>query len=54
MTMEDPNRNAGIINIPNSVNIPFFLETTLVINPFLGNNNSPELLNPPHRQCVYL
>lgn len=47
ITMEDPNRNAGIVNIPNSVNIPFFLETTLVINPFLGSNHSPQLLNPP-------
>ncbi len=54
MTMEDPNRNAGIINIPNSVNIPFFIETTLVINPFLGNNNSPVLLNPPiDNACIY-
>ena len=47
ITMEDPNRNAGIVNIPNSVNIPFFLETTLLINPFLGPNSSPQLLNPP-------
>lgn len=54
MTMEDPNRNAGIINIPNSVNIPFFIETTLIINPFLGNNNSPVLLNPPiDNACIY-
>ena len=47
VTFEDPNRNAGIINIPNSVNIPFFIETIVVINPFLGPNNSPVLLNPP-------
>jgi len=47
VTFEDPNRNSGIINIPNSVNIPFFLETILVINPFLGPNNSVQLLNPP-------
>ncbi len=54
MWMEDPNRNAGIINIPNSVNIPFYIETTLVINPFLGNNNSPVLLNPPiDNACIY-
>lgn len=54
MSMEDPNRNAGIINIPNSVNIPFYIETTLVINPFLGNNSSPVLLNPPiDNACIY-
>jgi hypothetical protein len=47
VTFEDPNRNAGIINIPNSVNIPFFIETIIVINNFLGPNNSPILLNPP-------
>lgn len=44
---EDPNRNAGIVNIPNSVNIPFYIETTLIINPFLGADNSPQLLFPP-------
>jgi len=47
MSVEDPNRNYGIANIPNSVNIPFFIQTELVINPFLGNNNSVVLLNPP-------
>ncbi len=47
LSMEDPNRNYGIVNIPNSVNIPFFLETELIINPFLGPNTSVELLNPP-------
>ena len=47
VTFEDPDRNAGIINIPNSVNIPFFVETIVVINPFLGPNNSVRLLNPP-------
>ena len=47
VTFEDPNRNNGIVNIPNSVSIPFFLETILVINPFLGANSSPQLLNPP-------
>jgi gliding motility-associated-like protein len=47
LSMEDPNRNYGIANIPNSVNIPFYIETELVINPFLGNNSSVVLLNPP-------
>ncbi|MDR1758715.1 MAG: gliding motility-associated C-terminal domain-containing protein [Bacteroidales bacterium] len=47
ITFEDPNRNAGIVNIENSVNIPFFLETILYIHPFLGYNDSPVLLNPP-------
>ncbi len=47
ITFEDPNRNAGIVNIPNSVNIPFFLETILVIHPFLGSNSSPQLQTQP-------
>ena len=47
ITLEDPNRNNGIVNIPNSVNVPFFLETILTINPFIGANSSPQLLNPP-------
>ena len=47
ITFEDPNRNAGIVNIPSSVEIPFFIETILTINPFIGGNSSPQLLNPP-------
>jgi len=44
---QDPNRNGGVVNIPGSVNIPFYVETKLVISPFLGYNNSPVLLQPP-------
>lgn len=47
VSVEDPNRNYGVLNIPNSVNVPFFIRTELVINPFLGPNNSVELLAPP-------
>lgn len=47
VTFEDPNRNAGIVNIPGSVEIPFFIETIININPFLGGNSSPQLMNPP-------
>ena len=39
--MEDPNRNEGVLNIPNSVNIRFAVKTTLQINPNLGANNTP-------------
>lgn len=53
VSVEDPNRNFGVVNIPNSVNVPIYVETTLVINPFLGINNSVQLLNPPIDQgCV--
>lgn len=53
ITVEDPNRNAGICNIPNSVDQSFFLVTELVISPWLGVNSSPTLLNPPiDEACV--
>jgi len=47
ITVEDPNRNNGVVNIPNSVNVPMFVDSYLLINPFLGYNNSVQLLNPP-------
>jgi len=47
LSLEDPNRNFGIVNIPNSVNVPMYVQSELVVNPFLGFNNSPVLLNPP-------
>ena len=45
--MEDPNRNEGVDNIPNSVNVVFSIKTTLSISTVVGNNSSPVLLNPP-------
>jgi len=44
---EDPNRNGGVVNIPNSDLIPFYVETKLILSPFWGFNNSPVLLQPP-------
>ncbi|MBN2487072.1 MAG: gliding motility-associated C-terminal domain-containing protein [Bacteroidales bacterium] len=45
--MEDPNRNLGINNIPNSVNTLFSIKTTMLIGTFSGTNTTPVLLNPP-------
>ena len=45
--MEDPNRNEGVDNIPNSVAVVFSLKTTLTISTIMGNNSSPVLLNSP-------
>jgi gliding motility-associated-like protein len=54
ISVEDPNRNFGVMNIPNSVNVPLFLESVLTINPLMGMNNSPILLNPPiDNGCVH-
>ena len=47
LQMEDPNRNFGVSNIPNSVNVPIYVESELIINPLLGGNNSVQLLNKP-------
>jgi len=47
ITMEDPNRNQGVNNIPNSVNIPFFLSTTITLDSALGCYSSPVILNQP-------
>lgn len=55
MCIVDPNRNAGIINMLNSVNQPFALKTTLVISPFLGNGNNSVQLDEcpcPELACV--
>lgn len=53
ISMEDANRNYGVVNVPNSVNVPMYIETELVINPFLGFNNSVQLLNAPvDKGCV--
>ena len=53
ISMEDANRNYGVINVPNSVMVPMHIETELVINPFLGYNNSVQLLNAPvDKGCV--
>jgi gliding motility-associated-like protein len=45
--MQDPNRNYGVRNIPNSVNVIFSIESTLIVNPILGESGTPLLLNPP-------
>lgn len=49
VSMGDPNRIDGILNIGNSVNALFFLEDTVkILNPnFFGFNSSPQLLYPP-------
>ena len=43
----DENRNADIVNMPGSVNLPFYVETKLVISPVITTNNSPNLLQAP-------
>lgn len=47
ISYQDPNRNNNVQNMINSINTPFYVETELVINPFIGFNNSPNLLLEP-------
>ena len=49
----DRNRNEGVLNVPNSVQQPFYVEAMLVINFFTGANSSPVFGFPPiDRGCV--
>ena len=47
VVVQDPNRNYGVRNIPNSVNVVFSIKTIITINPGIGQNSTPVLLNPP-------
>jgi gliding motility-associated-like protein len=53
IVMQDPNRNAGIKNIPNSVNVIFSISTTLIVNAAIGRNSTPVLLNPPYDKAAF-
>jgi gliding motility-associated-like protein len=50
----DDYRNAGVKNIPSSINTPLAVQATLILSSNLVHaNNSPQLLNPPiDRGCV--
>ena len=53
IVVQDPNRNDGVKNIPNSVNVIFSIKTTILINPDLGHNSTPVLLNPPIDRAAF-
>ena len=52
VVVQDPNRNLGIVNIPNSVNVVFSISTILTVNPAIGFNQTPILLNPPYDKAA--
>ena len=59
ISSSDQNRNAGVHNIPNSMNVSFYLESKIVIDSNLGENSSPVLSNVPTDQgvlgsCLYI
>ena len=43
----EENRNEGVLNMFNSVETPFYVETQIVVDPIFGQNDSPILLAPP-------
>lgn len=47
VSISDPNRVYGIDNIPNSFNIPFYIESVLTVDPFVGCNTGPILKTYP-------
>jgi gliding motility-associated-like protein len=47
IVVQDPNRNFGVKNIPGSVNVIFCITTSLIVDPSVGMNQSPVLLNHP-------
>lgn len=49
----EDNRNGGVVNMTNSVNTPFSVETWITINAFIGLNTSPQLsVIPLDLACV--
>lgn len=52
IVVQDPNRNFGVLNIPNSVNVVFSISTILTVNPSMGFNSTPILLNPPYDKAA--
>ncbi|HVN59351.1 MAG TPA: gliding motility-associated C-terminal domain-containing protein [Bacteroidales bacterium] len=52
IVVQDPNRNYGVQNIPNSVNVVFSIHTTLIVNPAMGRDRTPVLLNPPYDKAA--
>jgi hypothetical protein len=53
VSYSEPNRNEGVANMDGSVNTRFYIETKIIIDPFLGCNNTPKLLVPPiDRACT--
>lgn len=47
ISVEYYNRAAGVKNMNNSANQTIFIRSQVIINPFLGNNSSPEFTMPP-------
>ena len=47
LSIDDQNRNGGVINVPNSIAQSFSVQTLLVVTPVTGANCSVRFLNSP-------
>jgi gliding motility-associated-like protein len=55
ISVEDPNRNSDVINITNSVDKVFCIQTELIISPFIGTGNNSLIIEDcpcPEFACV--
>lgn len=54
LSMTDPNRNSGILNVnpPNSENMKFHIESLITVTDAPGGNKSPALLELPYGVAV--
>lgn len=55
ISVEDPNRNAGVVNINNSVDKVFCIQTELIISPFIGQPNNSCIIEDcpcPEFACI--
>lgn len=53
LSVDDQNRNAGVINVPNSISQSFCVKTQLVVGAATGQNCSVRFLNSPIQDaCV--
>ncbi|MFZ6009542.1 MAG: gliding motility-associated C-terminal domain-containing protein, partial [Bacteroidota bacterium] len=53
ISYSEPNRNRNVANMDRSVDTRFYIETEIIVDPFLGCNNTPQLLVPPiDRACT--
>lgn len=51
ISYREPNRNEGVLNMDNSVNTRFYIETQIKIDPYVGCDNSPILQVAPIDQA---
>lgn len=53
ISYSEPNRNDGVLNMDASVHTRFYIETKIILDPFLGCNSTPQLkIAPIDNACI--